>query len=113
MTSPSGSWRRGLLSAVGALVALLALWLALVVHPEPLFAHELERGPVILYSREPLAADAGPMLEEALRRVKRSPFFDAKRRHAVFLCDSQWLFRALQQLLSKPLDRTWVERDLE
>ncbi|MDQ2643696.1 MAG: hypothetical protein M3020_07780 [Myxococcota bacterium] len=41
MTRRSGRWRRGLLSALGALVALLGLWLALAIHPQPLFAHEL------------------------------------------------------------------------
>jgi hypothetical protein len=83
------------LSAAGALVALLAAWLALVIHPQPLFAHSLERGPVVLYAREPLPESAAPMLEEALRRLSRSPFYDAKQRHAVFLCDSRALYRIL------------------
>jgi hypothetical protein len=90
-----GRWRRGLLSAAGALVALLAAWLALVIHPQPLFAHSLERGPVVLYAREPFPESAAPMLEEALRRLSRSPFYDAKQRHAVFLCDGRALYRFL------------------
>lgn len=88
-------WKRGLLPAAGTLAAALAGWLALVIHPQPLFAHSLERGPVVLYSRDPLGADAGPMLDEVLRRVTRSPFFDARQRYAVFLCDSRSLFRLL------------------
>lgn len=95
MQKPCGRRRRGLLSAAAALVALVAVWLALAIHPQPLFAHSLERGPVVLYAREPLAADSGAMLEEALRRLSRSPFYDAGARHAVFLCDSHALYRFL------------------
>lgn len=95
MKARLGRWRRGLLSAAGTLAATLAGWLALVIRPQPLFAHTLERGPVVLYAREPLGADAGPMLDEVLRRVSRSPFFDAKQRYSVFLCDSHTLFRFL------------------
>lgn len=95
MTRLSGRWRRGLFSAAGAAFVLFAGWLAVVIHPQPLFAHSLERGPVALYSREPLPDDAAPMLDEALRRLSRSPFYDATQRRAVFLCDSRSLYRLL------------------
>jgi hypothetical protein len=85
-TSP---WiRRGSLIAVG----VVAAWLTLVVHPQPLFAHTLRRENIVLHARAPFPAEATAMLADVVRRVQRSPLYDATRVHDVFLCDTPALF---------------------
>ena len=78
-----------------ALVVLTALFgaaLALVVHPQPLFAYSLQRGNIVLHARAPLPPEATAMLDDALTRVSRSPLYDAARTHHVFLCDTTGLY---------------------
>src|SRR4051794_26630555 len=58
----------------------------------PLFAHSLQRGNVVLHARRPLPPEAGPILDEVVRRIARSPLFDPGRTHDVFLCDTPALF---------------------
>ncbi len=70
-------------------------WLALALHPEPLFAHSAERANVVLHSRNPLPPETGPLLDEVVRRIARSPLYDPARRHDVFLCDTAALFGLL------------------
>jgi hypothetical protein len=80
--------RRAALAAAGVIVA----WVALAIHPQPLFAYSLQRANVVLHARAPLPAQAGPLLDDVLARVQRSPIYDAGRTHHVFLCDSPALF---------------------
>jgi len=72
--------------------ALAAGALALVVHPQPLFAYTLQRGNIVLHARAPLPPEATPMLDDAIARVRRSPLYDAARTHHVFLCDTPALY---------------------
>ena len=69
-----------------------ALWLALILHPQPLFAYSAERANVVLYARAPMPPQAGPLLDEVVRRISRSPLYDPRRTHHVFLCDTRALF---------------------
>src|SRR6478735_8567325 len=79
--------------ATGLVLALVfAGWLGLVLYPQPLFAFELRRANVVLHGRVPLASEGGPLLEEVVRRVARSPLYDPLRVHHVFLCDTPALF---------------------
>src|SRR3954471_21103445 len=82
------NWRRTL----GLLLSLCAGYLALVIHPQPLFAHSLQRGNVVLYARQPLPPEAAPILDDAVTRISRSPLYDATRTHHVFLCDTPALY---------------------
>lgn len=52
----------------------------------------MQRQNVTIHAREPLPAEAGPLLDDVLRRVSRSPLYDARRAHHVFLCDTAELF---------------------
>jgi hypothetical protein len=81
-------------TVVGAFGVAMA-WLGLALHPEPLFAHSAERANLVLHSRRPLPPETGPLLEEVLRRVSRSPLYDPARRQDVFLCDTPALFGLL------------------
>ena len=90
-----GGPRRGRRLARRALLTLLgsaAVWLALILHPQPLFAYSAQRANVILYTRAPLPPQTGPLLDEVVRRISRSPLYDARRTHHVFLCDTRALF---------------------
>src|SRR5215831_17534270 len=75
-----------------ALAAVAAAWLALIIHPQPLFASSAQRANVVLHARAPLPPQAGPLLDEVVRRVSRSPLYDPARVHHVFLCDTPALF---------------------
>ncbi|MES1157512.1 MAG: hypothetical protein ABUL67_00305 [Haliangium ochraceum] len=90
-TIPRRGWRalRFLLVAASA---VMAVWVALAIHPHPLFAYQVRRANVVLHARDPLPAGAGAMLDEVVRRVSRSPLYDPGRVHDVFLCDTQPLF---------------------
>ena len=90
-----GRPRRGRRLAKRALLTLLgsaAVWLALILHPQPLFAYSAERANVVLHTRAPMPPQTGPLLDEVVRRISRSPLYDARRTHHVFLCDTRTLF---------------------
>ncbi len=88
---PSRRRRRARRLGLG-LLALAAGWLTLAIHPQPLFAYSAQRANIVLHARAPLPPEAGPMLEEVVRRVARSPLYDRARVHHVFLCDTPSLF---------------------
>jgi hypothetical protein len=73
-------------------VVLGAAWLTLIIHPQPLFAHTLRRANVVLHARNPLPPEAGPILNDVVSRIARSPLYDPARDHEVFLCDTPALF---------------------
>ncbi|HTB57253.1 MAG TPA: hypothetical protein VLC06_05240 [Polyangia bacterium] len=80
--------KRALLTILGS----AAGWLALILHPQPLFAYSAQRANVVLYTRAPMPPQAGPLLDEVVRRISRSPLYDVHRVHHVFLCDTRALF---------------------
>lgn len=89
-------------------------WLALALHPEPLFAHSAERANIVLHSRKPLPPQTGPLLEDVVRRVARSPLYDPTRRQDVFLCDTPALFGlfALRQYRSGGVTQMLLGRNV-
>ena len=80
--------RRALLTLLGSAAA----WLALILHPQPLFAYSAQRANVVLHARAPMPPQTGSLLDEVVRRISRSPLYDARRTHHVFLCDTRTLF---------------------
>jgi hypothetical protein len=109
-TQPARAGHRRLRRAALALVALVAGYVALVIHPQPLFAYTLQRGNLVLHARRPLPPEATPMLDDALARVSRSPIYDAARTHDVFLCDTSGLyaFFSLWNHRSGGITHTWA-----
>lgn len=75
-----------------ALAAVVGGWVALAIHPQPLFAYSAQRANIVLHARAPLPSRAGALLDDAVARVARSPLYDAGRTHHVFLCDSPGVF---------------------
>jgi hypothetical protein len=89
--SRRGRW--GTLSRLAIVfAAVMAGWLTLVVHPQPLFAYSATRTNVVLHARSPLGSLAGPLLDDVVGRLSRSPLYDSHRVHHVFLCDTPTLF---------------------
>jgi hypothetical protein len=84
--------RRFLRTAVGSLVVCLVAYVALLCHPQPLFAYSQSRGNLTLHSRAPLPANTATVLDDALARIRRSPLYDQQLQHHVFLCPSSALF---------------------
>jgi hypothetical protein len=78
-----------------AVAAVVAAWMALVVHPQPLFAYSVRQANVVLHARAPLPLEAGPLLTDVVNRLSRSPLYDPARVHHVFLCDTPGLFGLL------------------
>lgn len=76
-------------------MALGAVWGGLVVHPKPLFAYSLRRQNLELHARQPLPPQAAAILDEAVRRLARSPLYDRSRKYDVFLCDTPTVFALL------------------
>ena len=75
-----------------ALAGVVVAWVALAIHPQPLFAYSAQRANVVLHARVPLPSQAGLLLDDVVRRVERSPLYDAGRTHHVFLCDTPAVF---------------------
>jgi hypothetical protein len=76
-------------------VVVAAGWLALVLHPQPLFAYTASRDNIVLHARRPFPPATQTQLQDVLRRVSASPLYDAGRVHDVFLCDTPALYGAL------------------
>jgi hypothetical protein len=97
LSSPSASslvgslWRWGRRAGL-LLVALTGGFLALVIHPQPLFAYSLQRGNLVLHARMAFPPQALPIADDVLRRLSRSPLYDGQRTHHVFLCDTPALY---------------------
>jgi hypothetical protein len=73
-------------------LASAAAWFAVILHPQPLFAYSAQRANVVLHARAPMPAETRPLLDDVIRRISRSPLYDARRVHHVFLCDTRALF---------------------
>jgi hypothetical protein len=70
-------------------------WLTLIIYPQPLFAHSLKRGNLVLLARAPLQEDATSILDEVQGRVSRSPLYEPTRPYYVFLCGTPEMFAFL------------------
>jgi len=91
-TSRSRRWPRRVRRVVLTLAGAVLVWVALNVHPQPLFAYTARRANVVLHARASFPPQTQALLEDVLARVSRSPLYDAGRTYHVFLCDSQALF---------------------
>jgi hypothetical protein len=79
--------RRWRLFAIG----VAALWIGLVLHPQPLFAYSVRRQNLELHARQPLPPRTAAILDEAIRRLARSPLYDPGQKYDLFLCDTPTL----------------------
>jgi hypothetical protein len=82
---------RGLLLFAG----VFAVYIVLLLHPDPLFAHEARYENIVLHSSEPLPPEATHLARRARERIASSPYFVASDRYDVYLCQSPELFAFL------------------
>jgi hypothetical protein len=89
--------RKRLKKALGGTSLLLlcasAGYLALLIHPDPLFAHTLEGNAIVLHADEPIERGAARMLALAEAKVRSSPIFDDARSYHVYACQAPWRYR--------------------
>jgi hypothetical protein len=85
-------------------------YVALVAYPQPLFAHSLRRGNIVLHARQPLPPEAEVLLDDVLARVRQSPLHVEQRVHHAYLCDTPALFAlfTLHQYRSGGVANTWL-----
>jgi hypothetical protein len=82
--------------AAAAIVVLVVLYGVLLAFPEPLFAHRIEEGPFLVYSRKPVShALVAPHLRGAEERLSRSEIHRSGATHRVFVTGSMTLYRLL------------------
>ena len=81
-----GKW---LLGISAALLAVAALYVATLVFPTPLFAHEVRIGDYRVYSDEPIPADIDRVIEETVRRVEAMEHEPHRASPRVYLCGSR------------------------
>jgi hypothetical protein len=80
--------------AVAVVLVLVVLYGLLLAFPEPLFAHRIEQGPFIIYSREEVHRELlAPRIQEAQRRLERSEIHRSGAKHRVFVTGSKSLHR--------------------
>ena len=77
------------------LTAVAAVWVGLLIHPQPLFAYTAQRANIVLHARRPFPPAAEPLLDDVIRHVAQSPLYNSARIHHVFLCDTPGLFGLL------------------
>jgi hypothetical protein len=83
-------WLGRALVSAGLAIAAYAL---LLLDPSPLFAHTLARGALVAHVDAPIPRGLVGTLEEAQRRLARSPLFDAARTHHLYVCQTTWRWR--------------------
>ncbi|HEY6723511.1 MAG TPA: hypothetical protein VI197_05740 [Polyangiaceae bacterium] len=98
-----GTWRRRLVPGARrwavVVAAIIAAYVALLLRPEALLAHEVRVQNLALHASNPLPPEAERLAEQVLARIQRSPFYDAREVYRVFLCSSpaEFAFFAREQ----------------
>lgn len=77
------------------LVLMCSAYLALLVHPEPLFAHVVTQQGIRFYSTRPLPAGTAELAREVDRRLRTSELYDRRVVQRVFVVDRPWLWNLL------------------
>ena len=82
-------WARRLV--LGTLTAGGA-YLLLLVHPQPLFAYELQHAGIVVHATRPIPGAMRTTLERVRARLDRTPLADPSQVNHVFICEPRWLF---------------------
>lgn len=90
--TPEKTWRRRLGRLILGLLLCYAAYELAAAFPAPLFPHTYRRGAFLLHSDEPIPASAAQVIDDAQRRIIRSPLHGAQDRYEVFICNSMVKF---------------------
>jgi hypothetical protein len=85
--------RKVLARSVLVVAIASAAYVALLIHPDPLFAHTREGRAIVLHADEPIPDGAARVLALAEAKVRRSPLFDRTRDYHVYACQAPWRYR--------------------
>jgi hypothetical protein len=78
--------KRGGLAVLGGAL----LYVGLLLHPDPLFAHTLTHSTLVAHADVPIPDAMTQTLAGADERIRSSPLFDPARRHDVYFCQAGW-----------------------
>lgn len=92
--------RSGLLYILAGLALVVAIALAIIWFPQPLFAYHLRYGAFDLWSDRPIPPQARGVLDEVARRLSSSPLWSPDQRFAVFVCNDNWRLALYSQRFS-------------
>jgi hypothetical protein len=84
--------KRRFVIAVLSLLSVSGGYLVLLCFPQPFFAYRLNHGSIIVHSDEPIPASARSVLDEAERRVAKSPLIRPIQEHRIYICNRPWRF---------------------
>ncbi len=76
-------------------LGLAASYILLICFPQPLFAYSHTWNNLTLYCDDPIPPQADQVLQDAQRRLGRSPFYANKPHENIFLCNHIWRYRLL------------------
>jgi len=69
-----------------------AAYLLVLVHPQPLFAYELQHAGITVHATRPIPDAMRTTLDRVRGRLDRTPLAESTRGTDVFICDARWLF---------------------
>lgn len=84
--------RKRVLRLLALLASALFAYVLLLCHPDPLFAHSLREGAIVLHSPRPLPARAHDIARAADARIARSPLYDRDHPTHIYLADTRARF---------------------
>jgi hypothetical protein len=67
-------------------------YLLVLVHPQPLFAYELQHAGIVVHATRPIPDAMRTTLDRVRARLDRTPLAEPTHVDHVFICDSRWLF---------------------
>ncbi len=84
---PAGPLRRCLRRVQRGVAAIVALYAALLLFPQPLFPYSVRQHGITIYAAQPLPEEIRTVLDRADARLSTSELDRPDRRLSVFLCD--------------------------
>lgn len=87
--------RRRIARVLAFALALALAYLALLVFPDPLFAHVRRGRFLVMHADRPIPEAAERVIADAEERIARAAIFTPGVEHHVYVCQSAWRWRLL------------------
>ncbi|HTH38662.1 MAG TPA: hypothetical protein VL572_11880, partial [Pyrinomonadaceae bacterium] len=94
-SSKTGRWKR--VYKIGSTLAAVVVvgYLVLLMFPQALFAYSAEHGGFRVYSREPIGAEMGTVVDRAEEKLNGSGIYDASSSRDIYLTGSHAMYAFL------------------
>jgi hypothetical protein len=87
-------WVKVIKASLAGLLALSACYIAVLCHPQPLFAYKYSAANISLYCDEPIPlTPAAAVLSDVQARLEPCPFYRDHPARNAFICDNAWRYR--------------------